>query len=45
MDQSTILSDELNKKIFNKYKIELNIQNDIIIISIENNIYNNYESI
>ena len=44
MDQSTILSDELNKKIFNKYKIELNIQNDIIIISIENNIYNIYES-
>jgi len=45
MNQSIILSEESNKKIFNEYKIELNIQNDILTISIENNIYNNYESI
>jgi WD40 repeat protein len=44
MNQSIILSEESNKKIFNEYKIELNIQNDILTISIENNIYNNYES-
>ena len=44
MNQSIILSEESNKKIFNEYKIELNIQNDILTISIEKNIYNNYES-